>query len=134
MRTAVSPTRPNDVGVYFLLAHQWGHNVIIELAEEEKLDLAQPSRRSRSRRCPIAWRDLMIAGVPRVFADKDPDAVLGYAPAADRDVGWDNRHRGERQAAVQTGMAVSYDDRRAFVAGTDQCVQLYAPTIDGQRP
>lgn len=122
----------NDVGVYFLLAHQWGHNVIIELAEEEKLDLAQvPAVEIETLSDCLAG--LMIAGVPRVFADKDPDAVLSYALQLTETLGGTTGTAAERQAAVQTGMAVSYDDRRAFVAGTDQCVQLYAPTIDGQR-
>lgn len=123
----------DDVGVYFLLAHQWGHNVIIELAEEEKLDLtAVPPVEIETLSDCLAG--LMIAGVPRVFSDKDPDAVLGYAQRLTETYGGTAGSAAQRQAAVQTGMAVSYDDRQAFVAGVDQCVQLYAPAINGQRP
>ena len=122
----------DDVGVYFLLAHEWGHNVIIELAEEEKLDLtAVPPVEIETLSDCLAG--LMIAGVPRVFADKDPDAVLAYAQRLPETFGGTAGSTTERQAAVQTGMAVSYDDRQAFVNGVDQCVQLYAPVINGQR-
>lgn len=128
--TFVDPA--DDVGVYFLLAHEWGHNVILELAEEEQLDLAAvPSVEIENLSDCLAG--LMIAGVPRVFEDKDTDNVLAYAEALGEPFGGTVGTPQERRAAVSTGMAVPYEDRQQFVVGVTTCVTDDAPTISAQR-
>ena len=122
----------DDVGVYFLLAHEWGHNVIVELAEEEKLDLAAvPAAEIENLSDCLAG--LMIAGVPRVFADKDPDAVLAYAEELGEPFGGLVGTPQQRRAAVSAGMAVPYEERQQFVDGVDTCITDYAPTVGAQR-
>lgn len=121
-----------DVGVFFLLAHEWGHNVILELAEEEGLDLTdvEPVQIENLSDCLAG---ITIAGVPRVFEDKDPDSMLAYAEALGEPFAGPRGSAQERRDAVAAGLGTPFEDRQQFVDDLDDCVRIYAPSIDRQR-
>jgi hypothetical protein len=118
----------DDVGVYFLLAHAWGHNIIGELAQEKGADLLLvPSNQVEL--AADCFAGLMIAGVPRVFAVKEPEQVLGYVQSTGEQFGGIAGSPQARQAALEVGLAKDYDDRQQFVAGIDECLAGQAPQL-----
>lgn len=118
----------DDVAVYFLLAHEWGHNVIAELVAEKQADLTLvPGQQVELAADCLAG--LMIAGVPRVFAVKDPQAVLGYVPLVGERFAGIAGSPTARQAALEVGLAPDYEDRAQFVTGLDQCLTSQAPQL-----
>ncbi len=124
--TFVDPA--DDVGVYFLLAHEWGHNIIGELVAEKQADLTLVT----SQQVELAadcLAGLMIAGVPRVFAVKDTEAVLGYVPVVGERFAGISGSPAARQAAIEVGLAPDYEDRAQFVTGLDQCLSSQAPQL-----
>lgn len=117
-----------DVGVYFLLAHQWGHNIIGELATEQGADLSMvPGQQIEL--AADCFAGLMIAGVPRVFTDKDPASILSQVPLVGERFATIQASPQARQAAVLVGLDRAYEDRQAFAAGIDECVTGQAPQL-----
>jgi hypothetical protein len=117
-----------EVGLYFLLAHQWGHNILDEMIADRKADVTLvPSNQIEA--TADCFAGLAIAGVPRVFADRDPAAVLSLVPV------YGERFSGiapspvMRQEAVALGLAKSYDDRAALAAGVNECLTKRAPAL-----
>ncbi|WP_395727846.1 hypothetical protein [Nakamurella sp.] len=117
-----------EVGLYFLLAHQWGHNILEEMIADRKADVTLvPSNQIEA--TADCFAGLAIAGVPRVFADKDPAAVLSLVPI------YGERFSGiapspvTRQKAIALGLAKSYDDRAALAAGVGECLTEQAPAL-----
>lgn len=117
-----------EVGVYFLLAHQWGHNIIEEMIAAARADVTfVPSNQIEVAADCLAG--LAIAGVPRVFADKDPASVLGLVSTYGERFGGIAASPVQRQQAVAAGMAKSYDDRAALAAGVNECLTDQAPAL-----
>lgn len=119
-----------EVGLYFLLAHQWGHNILEEMIADRKADVTLvPSIQIEA--TADCFAGLAIAGVPRVFADKDPAAVLSLVPI------YGERFSGiapspvMRQEAIALGLSKSYDDRAALAAGITECLTVQAPALAG---
>lgn len=117
-----------EVGLYFLLAHQWGHNILEEMITATGADVTLiPSNQMEV--TADCFAGLAIAGVPRVFADKDPASVLSLV------VLYGERFAGitpsvpQRERAVSAGMAKSYDDRAALAAGIGECLTGQAPAL-----
>ena len=116
------------IAVYFLLAHEWGHNIIGELVAEKQADITLvPS--SQIDRSATLFAGLMIAGVPRVFSDKDPAHVLGYVQSTGERFAGLHTSPKVRQDALAIGMSKDYDDRQQFVAGVDECLRTQSPPL-----
>lgn len=124
--TFVDPA--DDIAVYFLLAHEWGHNIIGELVAEKQADITLvPSSQIES--VADCFAGLMIAGVPRVFSDKDPAHVLGYVQSTGERFAGLHTSPKVRQDALAIGMSKDYDDRQQFVAGVDECLRTQSPPL-----
>ena len=117
-----------EVGLYFLLAHQWGHNILDEMIAERNADVTLiPSNQTEA--AADCFAGLAIAGVPRVFADKDPAAVLSLVPIYGERSGGIAPSPVVRQKAIAQGLAKSYDDRAALAAGVTECLTEQAPAL-----
>lgn len=117
-----------EVGTYFLLAHQWGHDIIAELVAAKGADLTfVPSAQIEV--AADCFAGLMIAGVPRVFTDKDPAAILGQVPLVGERFAVLQASPSERQEAVAQGLTIDYEQRQQFVTGIDDCLTKHAPQL-----
>lgn len=118
-----------EVGTYFLLAHQWGHDIVGELVEAKGgVDLTfVPS--TEIELVADCFAGLMIAGVPRVFTDKEPADILGQVPTVGERFAGIQASPPAREKAVAQGLGIDYDQRQQFVAGIDQCLSTQAPQL-----
>ena len=117
-----------EVGVYFLLAHQWGHNVIDELVAAAGADVTFVLG-NHTELAADCFAGLAIAGVPRVFTDKDPASVLSQVVLVGERFSGIAGSPAPRVKAVAFGMAKDYDDRPGLAAGVNECLTEHAPTL-----
>lgn len=118
------------IGVFFLLAHEWGHNVSMELAAEfGGLETLQKVPEVEQENFADCAGGMAIAGVEMKFNDKDAGAVLKFAEQAGDPVGGTHGTPEQRRAAVSLGMNHAFGDWKAFAAGLAECVSTQAPTL-----
>jgi predicted metalloprotease len=117
-----------EVGLYFLIAHEWGHNVIAELAQDRNLTLAGVPEMELENLADC-FAGMAIAGVPHVFSEKDPDSILGSAESLDEPYGGRHGTAEQRREAIATGLDNPYEDRQGFADTLDRCLKTYAPSL-----
>ncbi len=118
----------DEVGLYFLLAHEWGHNIIAELAQDRDLTVTGVPE-VELENLADCFAGMAIAGVPHVFSEKDPDKVLGPAESMDEPYGGRHGTAEQRRKAIATGLDNPYEDRQGFADTLDRCVEAYAPSL-----
>lgn len=117
-----------EVGLYFLLAHQWGHNILEEMIAAKGADVTLiPS--TQLELTADCFAGLAIAGVPRVFTEKDPAAVLSLVPIYGERFTGIAGSPATREKAIAAGLATSYDDRAGLAAGVTTCLTGQAPAL-----
>lgn len=118
------------IGVFFLLAHEWGHNVSSELVATfgglETLRKVPDVEQENLADCAAG---MAIAGVEMKFDQADAAAVLKFAEQAGEDVGRTHGTPEQRRAAVSMGLNHARGDWKGFSAGLGQCVSTQAPTL-----
>lgn len=118
------------IGVFFLLAHEWGHNVSMELAAEfGGLQTLQKVPDVEQENFADCAGGMAIAGVEMKFNDKDAAAVLKFAEQAGDPAGGTHGTPEQRRAAVSMGMNHAYGDWKGFAAGLGECLVSQAPTL-----
>ena len=117
-----------EVGLYFLLSHQWGHNILEEMIAAKGADVTLiPSTQLEV--TADCFAGLAIAGVPRVFVEKDPGAVLSLVSTYGERTTGIAASPVTREKAIAAGLARSYDDRAGLAAGVTDCLTGQAPAL-----
>ncbi|WP_420119819.1 hypothetical protein [Nakamurella sp.] len=117
-----------EVGLYFLLAHQWGHNILEEMIAAKGADVTLiPSNQLEV--TADCFAGLAIAGVPRVFTEKGPAAVLSLVSTYGERFTGIAGSPATREKAIAAGLAPSYDDRAGLAAGVTGCLTGQAPAL-----
>lgn len=118
------------IGVFFLLAHEWGHNVSLELVDQfGGLQTLQKVPAVEQENFADCAGGLAIAGVTMEFNQADATAVLKFAEQAGEPLGGTHGTPEQRRAAVAMGMKYAGGDAKAFAAGLGACVSSQAPTF-----
>lgn len=118
------------IGVFFLLAHEWGHNVSLEMvAQLGGLQTLQNVPAVEQENFADCAGGLAIAGVEMEFNQADATAVLKFAEQAGEPMGVTHGTPEQRRAAVAMGMKYAGGDAKAFAAGLAECVSSQAPTM-----
>lgn len=125
----VSPA--GEVGVYFLLAHEWGHNVQNEIIGLEVLQQLPLVSIENNADCLAG---VAIAGVPRVFEIKDAETILQLAIDIGQPPGGSHGTPQERFDAVILGMDRAYDNKDLINQGIIDCFMAYFPQLTQAAP
>lgn len=118
------------IGVFFLLAHEWGHNVSLELITQfGGLPTLQKVPAVEQENFADCAAGLAIAGVEMKFNQADATAVLTFAGQAGEPAGGTHGTPEQRRAALAMGMNHAVGDPKASAAGLGECVSTQAPTL-----
>ncbi len=118
-----------EAGVFFLLAHEWGHNIQYEIFGAEVMQLLPSVSVENNADC---LGGVAIAGVERVFEIKDVEAILQTAIDIGEPLGGSHGTPQERFDAVSLGMLRPYEDKALINQGIVDCFVTYFPELTQQ--
>lgn len=121
-----SITPVGEIGIFFLFAHEWGHNVQAELFPKHAV-AAPPLELENSADCLAG---VAMAGVDREFSTLDVSAVLAFAAdIGDSEPGSVHGTPEQRREALAFGMKAPHGDPQGQLDTMMSCFQTYAPTL-----
>jgi predicted metalloprotease len=121
-----SITPVGKTGIFFLFAHEWGHNVQAELFPKHA-GAAPPLELENSADCLAG---VAMAGVDREFSTPDVSAVLAFAAdIGDSEAGSVHGTPEQRREALAFGMKAPHGDPQGQLDTMMSCFQTYAPTL-----
>jgi hypothetical protein len=115
-----------EVAIFFILAHEWGHNIQTEVFGVPNTSNAPSVEMENTSDCLAG---LAVAGVPRTFKQKDVATILALSAVAGEPLGGTHGTPDQRQAAATMGMNHPYENRPGLLTGLDECIQTYDPTL-----
>lgn len=113
-----------EVGVFFLLAHELAHNVQMELMGDAAMKAADEVAIENAADCKAG---VAIAGVARTFSNKDVNTLLRMAEEIGVPPGGRHGTPQQRRDAVAYGMLNRPYNSPAVTRGLADCFQRYLP-------